>query len=146
MFDSSDPRLTAYVLGELDGGDRAEIERQLKQSAELRSEVAAIREATALLSDGLETEPCPTLSDEQRSAIQPRAEDSVALSEFPRKSLSRRLAEFTAIAAVVAILFLLARPAIQLSSRGGTNPTKVLSQNSTDARNARGDSNQRPAV
>jgi anti-sigma-K factor RskA len=126
MTDSNDPRLTAYVLGELDDAERAEVERQLEQSAELREEVEAIRQTTALLGDELQAEPCPALTDQQRSAIQQPAEEaSVSLAARPRKSWSRRLAEFTTIAVVAVILLLLLQPATQYS-----HPSRrVASQN-----------------
>ena len=44
MIDTNDPKLTAYVLGELLDGERAEVEAELEQSAELRRAVDEIRE------------------------------------------------------------------------------------------------------
>ena len=46
-FDPDDARLTAYVLGELEGQERAAIEALLAESAEARAFVEGLREAAA---------------------------------------------------------------------------------------------------
>src|SRR5262245_15533247 len=42
-FDPNDPRLTAYVLGELDPSERADIEAMLSECSECRQAVGEIR-------------------------------------------------------------------------------------------------------
>ncbi len=76
MLDSNDPKLTAYVLGELDEAERTEVERQLADWPELRQAVEQIRDVTDRLSGSLQAEPCPELTDAQRTAI---AEQSTAV-------------------------------------------------------------------
>ncbi len=68
-----DPKLTAYVLGELDEKERAEVEAQLAGSAELRRAVDEIRKTTELLTKELESEPAIALSAAQRLAIEAKA-------------------------------------------------------------------------
>ena len=68
-MDINDPRLTAFVLGELDGAEREALAAELDDSPELRREVDAIREGVNLLAAGLESEPCPALTDNQRELI-----------------------------------------------------------------------------
>ena len=43
-FDPNDPRLTAYLLGELDPADRAEIESMLEDSPEGRQAARGVDE------------------------------------------------------------------------------------------------------
>jgi Ca-activated chloride channel family protein len=65
-FDSDDPRLTAYVLGELDVSDRSEIERLIAENDEARTFIEQIRQMAELLSTQLkqeqEQEAMPALS------------------------------------------------------------------------------------
>ena len=68
-FDTDDPRLTAYVLGELDEADRAEIEAELEQNEAARDAVAEIRVMTGLLTRELQNEPHESLTPEQRAAV-----------------------------------------------------------------------------
>ncbi|MBX3442982.1 MAG: hypothetical protein KF774_11300 [Planctomyces sp.] len=57
---TDDPRLTAYVLGELSPGERAEIERAVAASRELAAEAERLREFCALLKSALVAEaPAP---------------------------------------------------------------------------------------
>ena len=48
-----DPRLTAYALGELEGGELAEVEAALRADPAAQSAVAEIRIAAGLLTDAL---------------------------------------------------------------------------------------------
>jgi Ca-activated chloride channel family protein len=72
-IDPNDPKLTAYVLGELDDKERAEVEAQLVQSAELRRAVEEIRETTERLTKELQAGPATVLTDDQRAAIEAKA-------------------------------------------------------------------------
>lgn len=69
MLDHDDYRLTAYVLGELEPADQAEVEAALAESPELRAIVAEIRQADALLGEALQHEPTASLHAAQREAI-----------------------------------------------------------------------------
>ncbi len=64
-----DPRITAYVLGELSAADRAAFEAELAASAELRAEVAAFGELAAGLGASMKTEACPSLPEGRRAAV-----------------------------------------------------------------------------
>jgi anti-sigma factor RsiW len=64
-----DPKWTAYVLGELDDAERAEVERELESSVEAREIVDEIRMMTSLLQDELAREAPLSLLPEQRNAI-----------------------------------------------------------------------------
>lgn len=76
-INKNDPRLTAYVLGELNSADSALIEAALKNDSELQKEVLLIRKSTQLLG-GLSSTESHRLSPEQRSAIFPPAKSSRA--------------------------------------------------------------------
>ena len=56
-IDRNDPRLTAYVLNELDQAEKAEVEAALQESEERRREVEEIRQACGLLGESLLQEP-----------------------------------------------------------------------------------------
>ena len=60
-FDPNDPRLTAYVLDELDAHDRAEIDRLIAESADARAAVEEIRETVAALQAAFDAEPIAPL-------------------------------------------------------------------------------------
>ncbi|MFP6874739.1 MAG: von Willebrand factor type A domain-containing protein [Verrucomicrobiales bacterium] len=64
-----DPLLTAYVLGELEPAENAELEALLKENPSAGAEVTAIRETAALLESELAAAPALELSDEQRSKV-----------------------------------------------------------------------------
>jgi len=68
-FDPNDPRLTAFALDELVGGERAEVEALLGQSAEGHRYVEEVRAYARLLTEILCAEPSPGLSLEHRQAI-----------------------------------------------------------------------------
>ena len=74
ILDTNDPRLTAYVLGELAPTEAAEIEAALQSSPELRTAVADIRRATEAISNVFMTEPSLNLTPKQKSELLTEAE------------------------------------------------------------------------
>ncbi len=64
-----DPRLTAYVLGELEPPERAEVEALLHNDPAAAQEVAEMRELAALVRRHLSTEEAPPLAPQQRDDI-----------------------------------------------------------------------------
>ena len=73
-IDPNDPRLTAYVLGELDAAEREAIEKQLAECEKSREYVEQLRATTQMLAKELAGEPAPALSVEQRQAVQQEIE------------------------------------------------------------------------
>ena len=69
-IERNDPRLTAYVLNELDLAERAEIEAALQESEELRNEVEEIRQTCGLLGESLLQESAVGLRPEQIEQIE----------------------------------------------------------------------------
>jgi len=65
-----DPRLTAYVLGELDNAERKIVERALAGSEACRRAVDEIRHSTRLVVAALAAEPVDTLSSKQRFKVE----------------------------------------------------------------------------
>ena len=61
-FNPEDPRLTAFVLGEIDDSDRAEIEQLLETSPEAQAAVKEIEETIGVLKVSLASEPVPELT------------------------------------------------------------------------------------
>src|SRR5208337_2016416 len=57
IFDTNDPRLTAYALGEIDPAERSEIEQLLADCEEARNYVAEIRQTAQWLAVELQKEP-----------------------------------------------------------------------------------------
>ena len=68
-IDHDSPRLTAYVLGELDAAEQTAFEAELESSAELRRAVEETRDTVAALAGALADEPSVALSDEQRATV-----------------------------------------------------------------------------
>jgi Ca-activated chloride channel family protein len=68
-FDPNDPRITAYVLGELNADERKAFESALSASGDLQQAVQATRQATERLACELRTEPSASLSDPQRESV-----------------------------------------------------------------------------
>src|SRR5262245_52705894 len=103
-----DPKWTAYVLGELNDAERAQIEKELESSAAAREVVEEIRLATDLLRHEFTLEQAVGLAPEQRHVITSAAARPVeALYERPggrRPPLqfSRPLFRWAGVAASVA--------------------------------------------
>ena len=68
-FDPNDPRITAYVLDELDADERKAFESALSASGDLQQAVEATRQATEQLACELRTEPPASLSGTQRESV-----------------------------------------------------------------------------
>ena len=74
VINLEDPKWTAYVLGELDDAERAEIERLVEISEEARALVEELTVATASLKEELTSHMPLMMSPEQRAAIRKAAE------------------------------------------------------------------------
>ncbi|MCA9173134.1 MAG: VWA domain-containing protein [Planctomycetales bacterium] len=68
-IDPNDPRITAYVFGELEGEALSEFEQQLRESAELSKLVAQTRTAIDLIGTDLGELPPVRLSEQQRQNV-----------------------------------------------------------------------------
>lgn len=66
---SNDPRITAYILGEMDDAERDAFELELEQSIDLRAAVQDLRELTGVLKEELGA-PGARLHPEQRARIE----------------------------------------------------------------------------
>jgi Ca-activated chloride channel family protein len=109
-FDANDPRLTAYVLGELDAAERAETDRLLEQDVEARLEVDEIRAAAKQLTSALQAEPASAMSDQQRERI----EQSAAAAKFaPSPFVFWRVWAGVGLAAAACLAVVLAVPGIR---------------------------------
>ena len=112
-FNPDDPRLTAFVLGEIGDSDRAEIEQLLETSPAAQAAVKEIEETIGVLKEGLSSEPVPALTAEQRAAVEEQlAGPTVSLGpEFgpPRRSSTGRLVggflSFAALGVMAALIF-----------------------------------------
>ncbi|HTB79885.1 MAG TPA: von Willebrand factor type A domain-containing protein [Opitutaceae bacterium] len=93
-FSPDDPRLTAYALGELEGGERAAVEAALQTDAAVRATVENIRATAQQLEAAFAAEPAPELKSMapvQRPASLPDRESEKSgsgsfrwLVRFPR--------------------------------------------------------------
>jgi Ca-activated chloride channel family protein len=73
-LDANDPKWTAYALGEItDETERAEMERILEESGEIRRTVEEIRQTAGLLKEELMAEPAVHLTANQRERIEAKA-------------------------------------------------------------------------
>jgi len=100
-------RLTAYVLGELDDVERAEVEAMVERDPAARAEVESIRRTVSIVEDELPAETTNGLSFEQRSRIEDELRgERPALTIWSRRSLWLGVGT-TAVAASVALAFAL---------------------------------------
>jgi len=105
----SDPRLTAFVLGELPEGEAQEIQSAIDSDAELQQEIEAIRQTVAQIETAMREEPLP-----ENGVSPPVAQPRNSLGTSPagsRPPLLRRLlfpAAITAIAASLIVALLIA--------------------------------------
>ncbi len=85
MINSDDPRLTAYVLGELNETEHAEVAAAIAASPELQAEISLIEQSAAFFSYSLQSVDGVALTDEQRRAIhESSADTSVELGDHAR--------------------------------------------------------------
>lgn len=113
-FDPNDPRLTAFVLGELNDAERLEFAQQIDRCPKTRTAVDEIRETVGELTDALAQETTPALTEAQRTAI--TTTDPLAASQPTnqttttrrrhRDSITAILAGLTVVAAAVFLLIL----------------------------------------
>lgn len=100
-----DPRITAYVLNELDEKERIQFEKEMQDNTELQSEVADIRNTTLLLADNLKQEPMPALSNVQKEEILVGKKKKRAWFKRPAFKISFSLGAFTAAVLAVILMF-----------------------------------------
>ncbi len=107
-----DPKLTAYVLNEIDDPEeRAQIEAAIAASEELQSAVAEIRELTSLLNEGLAGEPRPELSEFDKARLsQPATSRSTATPSPLARFVSLPIVATLAAAAAVLLVFVALPP------------------------------------
>ena len=103
-IDASDPRLTAYALGELDEGERQSVEQEVRSSPALQREVEEIRLVAGVLAEELKKEQVPQLSP-ARLAV---------MGDFPAARPAGR--RFLRVALALAAGLLLAAGVISLLS------------------------------
>ncbi|MCA9215375.1 MAG: von Willebrand factor type A domain-containing protein [Planctomycetales bacterium] len=97
QFNPDDPRITAYVFGELDSDPKAksEFETELKQSADLRAAVEEVRQTVGTLESAFEIE--------SASSVQPTSRHSLDPVPTDRTRKSRRWWVLSAVAAAVVV-------------------------------------------
>jgi Ca-activated chloride channel family protein len=115
-----DPKWTAYVLGELNDAERAQVENELESSAAAREVVEEIRLATSLLKEELAKDTVVGLSTKQRRAV------AAAASAQPQvRPLFRWLRVAASAAAIALIVATLSIPSL-LRSRQAATPASTI--------------------
>ena len=105
-IESGDPRLTAYVLGELTPGEAMAVETWLLKSPETRAEVQGIRNMIALLRVGFASElETSATAAPAFSIVRPSAEDLAAAAESRRRRQSWVVGSGLAAAAAIVVAF-----------------------------------------
>jgi Ca-activated chloride channel family protein len=123
-LDSDDPRLTAYVLGELDEDACAEIERQLAEDPAGREKVEGIRQVAGLLQSELAREAAPSLEPSHRAAVEAAALHNDRPNRRGDDEVSRRrgrLATFVVASAATVVAATLLVLAIPTQTRQSSN-------------------------
>ena len=93
-LNSDDPRITAYLLGELDDADRVAFERELTGCEASRQYLREMREAHDLLAFNLQEPPSGSLTDERRQRV---------LAGKPVKPNGKRVLPFILLAAAACL-------------------------------------------
>ena len=96
-----DPRITAYVLDELDASERAEFEQAMQENESLSQAVKEAREVTGQLSVLFGSEPEGTLDAARRAAI---INEPVIISESDEVIGRRAMFGILAVAALVLLM------------------------------------------
>lgn len=144
-------RLTAYVLGELDGeehaAEREAIERQLAASETARTAVAEIRRSVELMTAALATEPVGALTPAAREKIQSRIEQirpAPATLPLVRRKRSRYRFPIAAASLLLGFSAWLAWPSMQAAreSRRSVAAKQFESANADQASSVVSEANQ----
>ena len=69
-FNADDPRLSAYLMGELEAGEQKEIEQLLREDRSARAFVEELQHTAGLLEKELRAEGVPELNASQRSSVE----------------------------------------------------------------------------
>jgi Ca-activated chloride channel family protein len=104
----TDPKWTAYVLGELDEVERTAVERLLETSAEARALVEELTTSAAALEEVLTSEPSLSLTSAQRAAVR-MAADPHRSRWFAQRPMRWSLGFGVAAAAVLAVVLSMSR-------------------------------------
>jgi Ca-activated chloride channel family protein len=99
-----DPRLTAYVLGELDEHERRAVESAMTEDASVRAEVEQIRAAAAFLTEELAADAPAALTAAQKAAITQAPPRARAVIPFPLKLVAATSAAAAAAAALLLVV------------------------------------------
>jgi hypothetical protein len=126
---SDDPRLTAYVLDELDQGGNKFIENEMARSNECRFEARELADFTDQLRAALATEPMPELTPGHKLAIEARLQQTGSR----RKPFWVPIGENWLLKTGLAILTVLVLCIVLVSANLITPVTKVFAQASTQA-------------
>jgi autotransporter-associated beta strand protein len=110
---TDDPKLTAYVLGELPPAERAEIEALLQDDIALTAEIEATRSLAAQLRSELQAEEGAPLSMERRGEVLAAANRPAASGVIlPQRVWPQRLLKIAASLALFAVVAGLLFPAL----------------------------------
>ena len=124
-IDPKDPRLTAYALGELESEDeRFEIEKALEDSEELTQMVTQIRQTAALMTEELQKEPSPGLSQKHQQRIESELQGPVGFFS----SSWGKWAFGGALAAAACLIFAAVLTPNLLQSKSGSSDSLTLAE------------------
>lgn len=117
----NDLRITQYALGELQGAEREEFEKELAQSEVLQREL----QETISMCERLQALPAPddALRDEQRTALREACRANLKVA--PRRIDKRRIIVYGALGALAACLLLMPLMPWAEVSRIANNPPEV---------------------
>jgi anti-sigma factor RsiW len=115
-INTSDPRLTAFVLGELSADEAQEVQTAIDQSAELQSEVAGIRQIVAQIEQAMSEEPLPKADGRRQTADGRREPAAVPPKRYRWLRPAAVTAAIVAVAASLLVAVLLP-PIVQESAK-----------------------------
>lgn len=147
MIDKNDPRLTAFVLGELDEQETQAIQKEVEESLELKQAVEEIRATTELLVKQFADEPVGSLTDEQRATILAAGSSTTTPKKVNAKShsVSPTYRRRWAIGAIAASLALVLGSMIYHSIDWSANPGVAKNEDGKKIAKVTPDSKPRPS-
>jgi len=103
----NDPRITAYVLGELSADEQAVFETELEENPELAAAVDEARNVTGQLAEFYAAETTPPLDAERRQAITPAQNAPAPNGSAPKGSANSRSWKLSLVGLATAATLLL---------------------------------------
>ncbi|MCA9431427.1 MAG: zf-HC2 domain-containing protein, partial [Candidatus Omnitrophica bacterium] len=117
-IDPNDPRITAYILDELDADERAKFEKEIEGCEESKNFIEEMCATSELLLQELSRESAPALASQQRENIEANLNGRTSRSGSARWLFDWRVGLLIPVAACAVLMVLLIPNETQMRARG----------------------------